>query len=82
MYDISMLTTLVTTLVTIGHNHNNNESIYIAIITSQYNNYLDTIDAAAVADRELSITVTHLYNQALFTIRTAYLVYTLDYSAN
>ena len=80
MYDISMLTTLVM----IGHNHNNNESIYIAIITSQYNNYLDTIDAAAaaVADRELSITVTHLYNQALFTIRTAYLVYTLDYSAN
>ena len=79
-----MLTTLVTTLVTIGHNHNNNESIYIAIIASQYNNYLDTIDAAAaaVADRELSITVTHLYNQALFTIRTAYLVYTLDYSAN
>ena len=70
MYDISMLTTLVM----IGHNHNNNESIYIAIITSQYNNYLDTIDAAAaaVADRELSIiyTIKHYLQSELHILCT------------
>ena len=71
---------LLTTSVTIGHNHKiMNLHCHHHITT--YNNYLDTIDAAA-ADRELNITVTHRYIQAIFAIRTAYIVSTLDYSAN
>ena len=74
MYDI------LSPSVMIGHNHKiMNLHCHHHITT--YNNYLDTIDAAA-ADRELNITVTHRYIQAIFAIRTAYIVSTLDYSAN